>query len=114
MLKLSQLNFSFLLTTLTISAGCSTFTHEESMQRFVESIDNTVMRQEKITRYLDLHSGVTLKGVKEVRPGIMEYSLQLKYPIFHLAEKRCSFIFVVQKQTGKIIDWRYNGKPERC
>jgi len=84
------------------------------MRRFVESTDYSVMRQENIHGYLDPHSGVTLEAVKEVRTGILEYALLAKYPIFYSEEKRCRFIFVVKKDTGTIIDWRYNGKPEYC
>jgi hypothetical protein len=114
MSEITQLKRVFIFTIITVIAACSSFTNEDAMRRFVESTDNSVMRQEKIHGYLDPHSGVTLEGVKEVRPGILEYSLLAKYPIFYSAEKRCRFIFVVQKDTGTIIDWRYNGKAEYC
>lgn len=116
-IEIGKINVLFLLAMLNSSSGCSslfTYTQEDAMRRFVQTKDFVVMRQENIHGYLDPHSGVNLESVTEVRPGVLEYSLLVKYPIFNSAERRCRFIFVAQKDTGTIIDWRYNGKPEYC
>ncbi len=72
------------------------------------------MRKDNVSGYLRPQSGVNLEDVKEVQPGILEYSFIDKVKIFIPVEKKCRFILVVQKDTGTITGWRYNGNPEYC
>jgi len=84
------------------------------MRLFAEHKDTTVWRKTNIHDYLSPQSGVNLEDKREVQPGIVEYNLVDKLIIFVPAEKKCRFIFTVREDTGEIIGWRYNGKPEYC
>lgn len=60
-------------------------------------------------------SAVVLKGKQEVQPGVMEYAFEeKKAKWFTPAEAKCRFIVLVEKDTGTMIGWRYNGNPEYC
>lgn len=86
---------------------------DDARKRFVYWMDRDVTEQKNISSYLRPKSGVELEGVQEVRPGVMEYSLKGKR-WFTSEEDKCKFIFVVAKDSGTVIGWRYNGKPENC
>ena len=75
-------------------------------------MDQNVAQHENINGYLSPTSGVALEGVQEVRPGVIEYAFEPRH--YWSEEVKCKFIFVVVKETGTIIGWRYNGKPENC
>ncbi|MFZ5524671.1 MAG: hypothetical protein ACOY9D_11415 [Pseudomonadota bacterium] len=114
-MKVNRFAFSCLPLLFVISACAGT--QAEAMQRFVYHKDMAVSRQENIGGYLKPksgRSGVSLEGVQEVQPGVMEYSFIDKLKIFVSAEKKCRFILIAQKDTGTIIGWRYNGNPEYC
>lgn len=102
-----------LIYAITACAG----TQSEAMQRFVYHKEMAVSRHEDIDGYLKPssgRSGVSPEGVQEIKPGVMEYAFVDKLQIFVPAEKKCRFILVVQKDTGTIIGWKYNGNPEYC
>jgi hypothetical protein len=85
------------------------------MERFVYTKDMVVRENHNISGYLDSRSGVDVENVKEVQPGVLEYSLIGKKGwLRDDPDKRCRYIFVVSKQEGAIIGWRYNGNPEYC
>ncbi len=84
------------------------------MQRFVHQMDMDVSQHENISGYLKPTSGVTLENMQEVRSGVMEYSFKDKLVLFTSEKEKCRFIFVVEKNAGTIIDWKYNGRPENC
>jgi len=103
------------VATLLVIAACASQTHEEAMQLFVEHTNMIVLgKKANIERFLKPRSGYALEGVQEVEPGIMEYSLVDKLILFVPVEKKCRIIVVVQKETGTMINWRYNSKPEYC
>lgn len=114
MFKVAKLIRLLLLSILVVSASCSSRSYLDAMQLFVERKDTVVMRQEKIQEYLSPSSGVNLEDMKEISPDVEEYFLVDKVKIFVPVEKKCRFVFIVQKSTGTIIGWRYNGKPEYC
>lgn len=100
---------------LAVIAACASQTHEEAMQLFVYQMSMTVFRNKaNIERFLKPQSGVALESVQEVQPGVMEYAFVDKLTLFVPLEKKCRIIVVVQKDTGTMIDWRYNSKPEYC
>ena len=84
------------------------------MRLFAEQTNMTILRKTNIDAYLSPRSGVALEGVQEVQFGVMEYSFVDKLTLFVPVEKKCRFIVVVQKDTGTMIGWRYNSKPEYC
>jgi|SRR5665647_928931 len=84
------------------------------MKRFADWNDKYVREHnQNIDAFLSPHSGVLLEGAQETRPGVMEYSFVGKI-WFTPDEKKCRFIFVVEKDTGTIIGWSYKSKPEYC
>ncbi|MEQ1837332.1 MAG: hypothetical protein ABL858_03170 [Candidatus Nitrotoga sp.] len=102
------------MAALFVNTACASRTGEDAMQIFVEQTNMTISRKTNIDAYLKPRSGVTLEGVQEVQPGVMEYSFVDKLKLFVPAEKKCRFIVVVQKDTGAMTSWRYNSKPEYC
>lgn len=86
------------------------------MKRFVDNNDIVVREKRKIGGYLKDSAGVEVRSINEVAPGVLEYSFieRRSYRPFEDTWKLCKFIFVVDKSSGAIIDWRYNGKPEYC
>jgi hypothetical protein len=111
----SVAHHSLLLATLVVSASCATHhTHEEAMQLFVEQMNMTIREKTNIAVALNPHSGVALVGVQEVQPGLVEYSFVDKMTLFVPVEMKCRFVVVVEKDTGTMIGWRYNSKPEYC
>jgi hypothetical protein len=98
-----------------VNASCaSQQTHEEAMQLFVEQKNMTIRDKTNIEAYLNPQSGVALEGVQEVQPGVMEYAFVDRLKLFVPVEKKCRIIVVVEKDTGTMISWKYNGKPEYC
>jgi hypothetical protein len=88
------------------------------MQRFADGKDRVVREhRSNINSYLKspyLYPPVTsTPSIQESQSEIMEYSFTQNGMDSH-PERRCKFIFVVQKATGTIIGWRYNDKPEYC
>lgn len=96
------------LFLLAVSACVSD--HSEGMKRFKDQMDQNVAQKEAIDNFLRPNLLFAVKGVKEVRPGVMEYYFEPRH--YWSEEVECKFIFVVTKST--IIGWRYNGKPENC
>jgi len=86
------------------------------MNRFKYWMDQDVAQQENISIFLRPHLLFAAKHIEEVRPGVMEYSFEPEhyYWFGNTEDMKCKFIFVVAKDTGTIIGWRYNGKPENC
>ena len=84
------------------------------MKRFKDQMDKNVAEKHNIEASLHPpgYSILGVRKVEEVRPGIMEYSFEPKH--FWSEDGKCKFIFVVAKDTGTVIGWRYNGKPENC
>lgn len=85
----------------------------EAMKRFKDQNDQNVARQKNINLYLKPNSLFVAKDVQEVSPGVMEYSFEPRR-YWGNEEMKCKYIFVVAKDTGTLIGWRYNGKPENC
>ena len=102
------------MAALFVNTACASRTEEDAMQIFVEQKNMTILQKTNIDGYLNPRSGVTLEGVQEVQPGVMEYSFVDKLKLFVPAKKKCRFIAVVQKDTGIMTGWRYNSKPEYC
>lgn len=107
-------NILLLLAALLVNTACASRTEEDRMQLFVKHMNATILKKTYIDGYLNPRSGVTLEGVQEVQPGVMEYFFVDKLRLFVPAERKCRFILIVQKETGIVTDWRYNGKPEYC
>ena len=105
--KLAGLCIS-LLVAISACAGNAL----DKMKRFRDQRDQDVAQQENINRFLLPRLLIVVRDVQEVRPGVMEYSFEPKYSWSE--EVKCKFILVVAKDTGTIIGWRYNGKPENC
>lgn len=85
------------------------------MKRFVDINNIVVGRHDGIDNYL-ISKYLFVQSIKEVNPGVLEY-LFIETEALHPykdPEKLCKFIFVVDKKTMVITDWRYNGKPEYC
>jgi hypothetical protein len=75
----------------------------------------TIARKRNVEDYLNPRSAVVSTGSQEVKSGVMEYSFEEKRAkLFRSAEEKCRFIVVVEKDTGTMIGWRYNGNPEYC
>lgn len=115
MFVLRQSNILLLAGTLIVSASCASHqTHEEEMQLFVEQTNMTISGKNNINDYINPRAGFAVERVQEVQPGVMEYYLVDKMTLFVPAEKKCRIIVVVEKETGTMTSWRYNGKPEYC
>ncbi len=92
-------------------AACAT-DRSAAMQRFKGQMDQNVIEQSNITPYIGPNTLDVLRDVQEVRPGVMEYSFESRH--YWSVEVKCKYIFVVAKDTSRVIGWRYNGKPENC
>jgi hypothetical protein len=109
----NKLMASFL--TLCTMTACMAWTHEDAMRLWAEHRDTTVLRKKNIEDYLNPRSAVNLLGIKEVQPNVMEYSFEYKNAKwFTPAEAKCRFIMSVEKGTGSMIGWKYNGNPNYC
>lgn len=84
-----------------------------AMRRFVDGMDNVVRKGSSINAYLK-SSVISIQHIQEVQAGVMEYFFIQTNILFVDSDKRCKFVFVVKKDTGTIIGWRYNDKPEYC
>jgi len=85
------------------------------MRLFVEYRDASIVRKNNIEGLLNPRSAVILQGMHEVQPGVIEYTFEdKKAKWFTPAEAKCRFIVVVDKTTGTMTGWRYNGNPEFC
>lgn len=116
MFKTAKSNLVLLLAVLLVNTACTiwNWTKEDAMQLFAEHMNMTILRKTNIDAYLKPRSGVALEGVQEIQLGVMEYSFVDKLTLFVPAEKKCRFIMVVEKDTGTMTGWRYNGNPEYC
>ena len=103
------------LPLLVAVSACAT-DHSEAIKRFADQMNRNVADHESINGYLRPGLLFVVKDVREVRPGEVEYFFEPeKFYWWGDAEKmKCKFIFVVAKDTGTVIGWRYNGKPENC
>lgn len=82
---------------------------------FKETMDYYVGNRKPLSEYTRVYSPptVAIQEIREVRPGVIEYFFE--YGIgFHKPGKECKFVFIVEKDTEKIIGWRYNGDPDNC
>lgn len=96
---------------LFANAGCAGNPHE-AMKRFADQKDRNVAERENISVFLRPNLLFVVRGVQEIRPGVMEYFFEPKYSWSEAV--KCKYIYTVAKDTGTIIGWRYNGKPENC
>lgn len=83
------------------------------MQRFVDGMDIVVKKGRSINPYLE-STAISVQNIQEVQTGVIEYSFVQTSMWYVDPDKRCKFIFVAKKDTGTIIGWRYNDKPEYC
>jgi hypothetical protein len=98
-------------------SACYATSTPQGMKRFVDIKEWVVKSKQRVDGYLEKTTGVDLLGIQEIRPGVLEYSFidKKKYRPFEDPSKNsCKFIFVVDKNTGVIIGWRYNDKSEYC
>jgi hypothetical protein len=107
-LQIPKAKLIFLIILFTISACVGD--PIAGMERFKYHKDRAVSERDNINDWLNPRAAVVARDVQEVRPGVMEYSFEPK----HSWEVECKFILVVEKDTGTVIGWRYNGKPENC
>jgi hypothetical protein len=99
---------------LAITA-CTIWTQDDGIRLWAEHTDTTIARKRNIEDYLNPRSAVVSTSVQEVKSGKMEYTFEEKLAkLYRSAEEKCRFIVVVEKDTGKMIGWRYNGNPEYC
>lgn len=85
------------------------------MRLWAEHTDTTMARKRNVEDYLSPRSAVFSTRAQEIKPGIMEYFFEEKREkLFRSADVKCRFIVVVEKATGTMIGWRYNGNPEYC
>jgi len=85
------------------------------MRLFAEHQDSSVARKHNIEALLNPRSAVVLLGVQEAQPGVIEYSFEYKKAKwFTPAEAKCRYIVSVEKATGTMIGWRYNGNRDYC
>jgi hypothetical protein len=82
------------------------------MRRFKDQMDKSVAEKDNIDTFLHPRVLSVVRNVQEVRTGVMEYSFEPKH--FWSEEGKCKYILIVAKDTGTLIGWRYNGKPENC
>ena len=112
---LNKLVMALCIALIFAVTGCMTWTQEDGKRLFVEHTNYSVAIKQNIAGYLNPRSLVVLLGTQEVQPGVMEYSFEEKRAkLFRPAEEKCRFIVVVDKATGTMIGWRYNGNPEYC
>jgi hypothetical protein len=93
-------------------SACATDIHP-AMKRFADGKDIVVRERSSIYGYLK-SPAISIQHIQEVQSGVMEYFFIRTNTLFVDSDKRCKFVFVVKKDTGTIIGWRYNDKPEYC
>lgn len=108
--KIASLAF---LVTLAVSTSCSSFTQEDAMKVFVESM-NADVGHKNINSALGSNTWANLEDKKEVQPGVMEYFFVRKPNLFVPTGKECRYVYVVTKNTGIVTGWRYNTNPDYC
>ncbi len=108
----AMMMFFVVLVTTTACSGISEF-KRDAEQNFRDIKDDVVRQNVHISGYLKSPT-VSLQDMSEVRTGIVEYAFVELGKWFTAPEERCKFILVVEKNSGTIIGWRYNGKPEYC
>ena len=79
---------------------------------FRDQMDNYYVGK-PLSEYTRVYTSATIEETREVRPGVMEYYFEWGKGL-HRPGKECKFIFTVEKNTEKIISWRYNGDPDNC
>ncbi|MBI2779326.1 MAG: hypothetical protein HYX62_06045 [Gammaproteobacteria bacterium] len=99
------------LPLLIAVSACAT-DHSEAMKRFKAQRDKNVSEKANINDFIGPNKLSVVRDVREVRPGVLEYSFEPRH--YWSEEVKCKYIFVVAKDTGTVIGWRYNGKPENC
>jgi hypothetical protein len=87
--------------------------NSQAMKRFVDGTEIVVREHRSIKRYLT-SSAVAIQDIREVSPKVMEYSFVETYRWMVEPDKRCRFVFIVDKETELILGWRYNDKPQYC
>lgn len=82
---------------------------------FKETMDYYVGNRKPLSEFTRVYISppVIIEEIREVRPGVMEYFFE-EGKGFHSPGKECKFVLVVEKDTEKIIGWRYNGNPDYC
>ena len=100
------------IALLLILTACATASQSE-MKRFVDVKDEVVRSGSSIYPYLK-SKAVSIDYSQEVQPGVVEYAFIETFKWHVDPDKRCKFIFVVEKDTGTITAWKYNNKPEYC
>ncbi len=113
-MKIHKAKLSSLISVLAITA-CMTWTQEDGVRLWAEHRDTTIALKRNVEDYLNPRSAVVLTSMQEVKSGVMEYSFEEKRAkLFRPAEAKCRFIVSVDKDTGTMIGWRYNGNKEYC
>jgi hypothetical protein len=102
-----------ILVVISTTTACMNWNQEDAKRLWAEQQDTSVFKkQNNIDDYL---RSFNLLDKQEVKLGIVEYSFEEKREKwFTPSEAKCRFILVVKKDTGEIINWRYNGNPEYC
>lgn len=110
-MKISMIFLAVLLTTSACS-GISDF-KQNAERNFKGIMDDGIKKHEFISQYLRSPT-LSLQETNEVQSGIVEYSFVELGKWFTAPEERCKFIIVAEKNSGTVIGWRYNSKPEYC
>ena len=79
---------------------------------FRDQMDNYYVGR-RLSEYTRVYTSATIEEIREVQPGKMEYYFEWGKGL-HKPGKECKFVFVIEKDTEKIIGWRYNGDPDNC
>lgn len=81
---------------------------------FKEMMDYYAGNRKPLSEYTRVYAppSAVIQEIREVRPGVMEYFFE--WGKLSRPGKECKFVFVVEKDTEKIIGWRYNGNPDYC
>jgi hypothetical protein len=104
-----QLNKRFVGILTVILAGCIYLV--PPTKAFRETMDYYVGKP--LSEYRRVYTSATIEDTREVRPGAMDYYFEWGKGL-HRPGRECKFVFTVEKDTEKIISWRYNGDPDDC